>query len=94
MVTNHDYSESLPHCLESMSLQEYDAWRCVVVDDASTDDSVKVINDFIRDITDRFSLVKLESNRGGNSTVRIRHFRSSAYLKPQRRSNAIRRMKS
>ena len=41
-------AEFLPECLESILSQSYSNWEALVVDDHSTDNSVKIISDFAK----------------------------------------------
>ena len=53
--------------LSSVADQTFTDWECIVTDDASTDNSVEIINDFItRD--KRFKLIKHDKNRGVSAT--------------------------
>lgn len=42
IVPNYNHAASLPHCLEAIKRQTYAPLEIVVVDDASTDDSVRI----------------------------------------------------
>ena len=42
IVPNYNHASSLPHCLEAIKRQTYTPLEIVVVDDASTDDSVRI----------------------------------------------------
>jgi glycosyltransferase involved in cell wall biosynthesis len=42
IVPNYNHASSLPHCLEAIRNQTYTPLEIVVVDDASTDDSVRI----------------------------------------------------
>ena len=44
--------------------QTYPHWELIIVDDCSTDDSLKAINPFLKDA--RITLIKNEKNQGGN----------------------------
>jgi len=46
LVNNYNYARFLPDALDSALRQTYDNIEIVVVDDGSTDDSTRVINDF------------------------------------------------
>jgi len=64
VVTNYNYSQYIPRCIESIMEQNLtQIGTCVVVDDCSTDDSVETVKGII-DGDRRFSLVALPENRG------------------------------
>src|SRR5271170_6261766 len=63
MVVNHNYAEFIGATLNSISRQDYPWFECIVVDNASTDDSRAVIERHIRD-DPRFSAVYLDENIG------------------------------
>ena len=66
VVTSYNYSTYLPACLHSIALQSHTDFECVVVDDASTDNSVEVIEAFIAEQGDpqRYRLIRHDENRG------------------------------
>ena len=66
VVTNFNYAPFILECLRSIRKQTVQAIECVVVDDASTDESAALIEDFIsnEDGPTRFELVRLTENRG------------------------------
>ena len=43
-------------CIESIQQQTYDAFQCIIVDDGSTDNSVKIVNELIKG-DERFILI-------------------------------------
>lgn len=55
IVTLHNYSKFLRQCLESVSQQSYPNWRCIVVDDASTDLTFHDLRAIVRSFGDRFT---------------------------------------
>ena len=60
-------AEYLTDCLESVLRQTFDAWRCYVVDDASTDETSEVMESFAaRD--DRFVMLRHGCNAGVSAT--------------------------
>ncbi|QRG66326.1 glycosyltransferase family 2 protein [Brevibacillus choshinensis] len=48
VITNYNRADYLRECLDSILLQTYQKWELIIVDDASTDDSVLIINEWIR----------------------------------------------
>ncbi len=52
----------LPHCLESILAQSDSDWRCICVDDGSTDASAQIVESYVQRDR-RFSLIRQE-NRG------------------------------
>jgi glycosyltransferase involved in cell wall biosynthesis len=48
IVTNHNYARFLTSCLENIRGQSYVNIECIVVDDASTDDSRDVLDEIVR----------------------------------------------
>lgn len=65
IVTNYNYEKFIIPCLQSIAAQTYTRYKCVVVDDCSSDRSVELINAFIRsDRSGRFSLVCRSENGG------------------------------
>lgn len=66
IVTNYNYEQYISDCLESISRQDYPNYKCIVVDDCSTDNSIEKIEGFIalRGLEDKFTLVKREKNGG------------------------------
>ena len=53
-------AEFLPECLQSIINQSYKNWELLIVDDASTDDSFKLVEDF----TNKDSRIQLFKNNG------------------------------
>jgi glycosyltransferase involved in cell wall biosynthesis len=66
IVTNYNYEKYIIPCLRSVARQSYPQYQCVVVDDASEDASVTLIEEFIRsgESRQRISLVRHERNMG------------------------------
>lgn len=47
-MANYNYAHFLPRAINSVVSQSYHNWELIIVDDGSTDESVSVINDFIK----------------------------------------------
>ncbi|MGE3075580.1 MAG: glycosyltransferase family 2 protein [Dehalococcoidia bacterium] len=62
LVLNHNYAEYLSECLESILSQTFRDFELIVLDDASTDDSVRVIGPYLAD--SRVRLVAHDKNHG------------------------------
>lgn len=70
VVTTRNRSELLPIALRSVQLQDYTAWECIVVDDASPDDSIAVGQQFVAaDV--RFRLVRADRQMGLAATRNV-----------------------
>ncbi len=55
-------SQYISETLESLVLQSFSNWECIIVDDGSTDDTIAIIQNFI-DKDSRFKIIK---SNGGN----------------------------
>lgn len=66
VVTLFNYERYVGDCLRSIAGQTYPHYKCVVVDDCSTDGSAGVVERFIEaeGLGERFTLIRQESNRG------------------------------
>lgn len=65
IVTCFNYGRYVSQALDSVASQSYESFDCVVVDDASTDDSTLQIERWIDNRKDfRFRLIRNASNRG------------------------------
>lgn len=63
IVTAYDNDAYLPSCLESVAHQTYQAWNCLVVNDASPDNTSAIAHGYA-DRDDRFQVLDLASNQG------------------------------
>jgi glycosyltransferase involved in cell wall biosynthesis len=65
VIVNHNYGEFIGQCIRSVDLQDYPNIHCIVLDCASNDDSLPVIEAML-DQTERsfFQLVRREVNHG------------------------------
>ncbi len=48
VITNYNHAQYIVDCLDSIKSQTYKNIEIIIVDDASTDNSVKVINEWIK----------------------------------------------
>src|SRR5262249_16925803 len=65
VVTTHNYAEFLPDCLRSVQAQTYGRYECIVVDDASSDNTPSVVRELLDEWRDRrFRYVRLTRNLG------------------------------
>lgn len=70
IIPNFNKAKFVRETLRSLKAQAYSNFEVIVVDDASTDDSVKVIEDEINDDS-RFRLIKQSVGRGGSAARNI-----------------------
>ena len=76
VIATHNYARFLPEALQSVLSQTYTDWECIIVDDASTDNTEEIAREWMaKDI--RFRYIKNERNLGeagtrnvGNATAR------------------------
>lgn len=69
LIANYNNGKYFRDCYDSIISQSYESWEVIIVDDCSTDDSVKIIEEFIKD-DPRFKLYKNETNKGCGYTKR------------------------
>jgi glycosyltransferase involved in cell wall biosynthesis len=61
IIPTHNRAHRLPKALESILAQTYENWECIIVDDASTDNTEEVIKHYIKD--SRFHYIKNAINQ-------------------------------
>jgi glycosyltransferase involved in cell wall biosynthesis len=65
IVTNYNYARFVEAAIRSVAAQTYPLFRCVIVDDCSTDESVEIITRLLSEIGDpRFELFRRPRNGG------------------------------
>lgn len=70
IVPNCNYAKFIPDAIASIKAQTLPDWECIIIDDASTDNSVEVIKSLIAD-DDRFRLIVNSEPRGISTTRNI-----------------------
>jgi len=63
MMPAYNAQETISRALKSLQFQSYSNWNCIIVDDGSTDATVKIVEEFIVN-DNRFKVVKMEKNMG------------------------------
>lgn len=63
IVPNHNSQDTIYATLISIANQTYKDFECIIIDDNSKDNSVKIIEEFIK-CDKRFLLIKLKKNKG------------------------------
>ncbi|NML69116.1 glycosyltransferase [Chryseobacterium sp. RP-3-3] len=69
LIANYNNGKYFRDCYNSLISQTYQNWEVIIVDDASTDDSVEVIEGIIKNDS-RFRIYKNTSNQGCGYTKR------------------------
>lgn len=69
LIANYNNGKYFRDCYESIISQSYENWEVIIVDDCSTDDSVQIIEEIIKN-DDRFKLYKNDINKGCGYTKR------------------------
>ena len=70
ILPNRNYADFIPDAIASVKAQTLTDWECIIIDDASTDDSVSVVKDLIHG-DDRFKLVVNPESIGVSATRNI-----------------------
>lgn len=68
ITPNYNYAQYLPELLHSVASQDYPDIEHVIVDDGSTDDSVKIIEQFVSNFPGRFKLIE-QANSGQSAAL-------------------------
>lgn len=63
LIANYNNGKFFEDCYHSIMAQTFTDWEAVVLDDASTDDSLEVISELVKDDS-RFTIHKNEKNSG------------------------------
>lgn len=63
LIANYNNGNFFKNCYDSIIAQTYDNWEAIILDDASTDDSLEIIKKIIGD-DDRFKIYQNENNSG------------------------------
>lgn len=70
IIPTFNRAHLIEETLNSVLIQTYKNWECIIVDDCSTDNTIEVINAYIKD-DNRFKLIiRTEKSRKGASTCR------------------------
>lgn len=64
IIPTYNSAKYITETIESVKKQNFEYWKIIVVDDGSTDDTIKEINKVICDIKDKVEIVKLNENKG------------------------------
>lgn len=70
LMANYNHGFFLDNAISQILLQTYQNWELIIVDDASTDNSVEIINSFSK-IDSRIKPIYLEKNVGALNAIRI-----------------------
>lgn len=63
IMPNYNGEQYITDALQSVSAQTEKNWECIIIDDASTDNSVKIIKKYIKN-DKRFKFIQLSENSG------------------------------
>lgn len=68
IVPLYNKEKYILECLQSVALQDFLNWQCIIVDDGSDDASVKLVNSFIKSTPGNWRFLRKENN--GPSSAR------------------------
>lgn len=71
IVTTYDRADLLPRALDSLIAQTETDWEAVIVDDASTDDTLGVVTPYLERYGDRIGWLALERNVGSDNAKNV-----------------------
>ena len=82
IITNYNKSKYLEQSINSVINQTYSSWELVIVDDGSTDNSVNILDKFIKN--KKIQIIKLNKNKGvsfcRNLAIRFTNKKYLAFL--------------
>lgn len=78
LMANHNNAEYVAEAIQSVLKQTFQDWELVIVDDCSTDDSIRVIETYLKD--ERIRLLKNRVNRGYVGALKRLVYESRAEL--------------
>ena len=70
ILPNHNYADFIPDAIASIKGQTLPDWECIIIDDASTDNSVDVIKNLIQG-DNRFKLFVNSESQGVSATRNV-----------------------
>jgi len=69
IVTNYNYGRFLKRCLDSILNQTYSNIELIICDNGSTDDSLEVVNDYLRKAPTKINFIRHRRNLGASSNA-------------------------
>jgi len=68
IIANYNNSDYIKVCIDSVKNQTNPNWECLIIDDCSTDNSIDIINECIKD-NSKFTFLKNDKNIGYTGTL-------------------------
>jgi glycosyltransferase involved in cell wall biosynthesis len=62
IIPSYNYGHFIKECLNSVLAQTYSDWECLIIDNASTDNTESICREYLQDT--RFNYIKLNENQG------------------------------
>ncbi|MBN1967942.1 MAG: glycosyltransferase family 2 protein [Candidatus Delongbacteria bacterium] len=69
VIANYNNSKFLPQCIESVLKQSYKNFEIIIVDDCSTDDSLRVLEEY----SEKFKNIRVFQNTKNSGVTKTRH---------------------
>lgn len=69
VIPMYNAEKYIEECLESLSIQTFQDFEVIIVDDCSTDNSIKIVEEYASKFNGRLRLEKTEKNSGGGGYV-------------------------
>ena len=70
VVSMHNAEEFIGECLDSLLAQTFQDFEVIVVDDCSTDNSVKIVKEYASKFSEKLTLTKTENHSGNDNVLR------------------------
>lgn len=73
ITASYNYAKYIPETIESVINQTYENWELIIVDDGSKDNSIEVINSYVKKYPEKIRLLTHPNNenRGLKETVKL-----------------------
>lgn len=72
IITSYNYAKYIVHCLDSVQRQTYPHWEMIIVDDASTDGTIKILEAYVARHVDGKAIQYIRRSQNGGQMEAFR----------------------